>query len=85
MTLNYIHLVDIIPTISELLDSPIFNFIALAANDFVYSGNIEDLIINYVHPLLLKSKAASSQEDNPNWRNYMNDQFSDEYWEAAVT
>ena len=80
MTLNSIHLVDSIPTISELLDSPISNFISLAANDFGYSGTIEDLIVNYLHPLFMKSKAAASQEDNPNWRKSMNGQFVDEYW-----
>ena len=33
----------------------------------------------------MKSKAAASQADNPNWHQAMNSQFSDEYWEAAVT
>ena len=32
MALNYMHLEDSIPKISELLDSPIPNFITLAAN-----------------------------------------------------
>ena len=56
MTLNSMHLEYIIPKISELLDSPISNFITLAANDCGYSGIIEDLIINYVHSLFLKDK-----------------------------
>ena len=76
---------DSIPTITELLDSPISKFIALAANDCGYEGTTQDLIVNYVHPLFLKAKAAASQEDNPNWRQDMNGQFADEYWEAAVT
>ena len=60
------HLADSIPTISELLDSPISNFVTLDANYCGYSGTIEDLIINYVHPLFLKSKAGASQDYNPN-------------------
>ena len=38
-----------------------------------------------MHPLFLKAKAAASQEDNPNWRQAMNGNFANEYWEAAVT
>ena len=33
----------------------------------------------------MKSKAAASQEYNPNWRQAMNIQFVNQYWEAAVT
>ena len=77
MTLNSMHLDDIIPTISELMDSPISKFITLAANDCGYSGTAEDLIVSYVHPLFLKTKAAASAEDNPNWRQAMNGQFDD--------
>ena len=85
MTLNFMHLEESIPTITELLDSPIFNYITLAANDCGYSGTAEELIVNYVHPLFLKAKAAASSEDNPNWRQAMNGQFADEYWDAAVS
>ena len=67
------------------MDSPISKSITLAANDCGYLGNTEYLIINYVHPLFLKSKAAAIQEDNSNWRQAMNGQFADEYWEVAVT
>ena len=38
-----------------------------------------------MHPLFLKAKADASQEDNPNWRQAMNGQFADDYWEAVVT
>ena len=79
------HLAYSIPTIAELLDSPISNFITLAANDRGYEGTTKDIIISYVHPLFLKAKAAASQVDNPNWRQAMDGQFADEYWEAAVT
>ena len=57
----------------------------MAANDYGYSGTSEDLIVNHVHPLFLKAKASAREEDNPNWRQAMNGQFADEYWEAAVT
>ena len=77
MTLNSMHLADSIPTVQELLDSPIYNFITLAANDCVYEGTTKDLIVNYVHPLFLKSKPASSQADNPNWHQAMDGQFDD--------
>ena len=85
MTLNSMHLADSIPTITELLDSPISKFITIAANDCGYEGTTQDLIVNYVHPLFLKAKAAASQEENPNWRQSMNGQFADDYWESAVT
>ena len=79
------HLADSIPTIQELLDSPISNFITLDANECGYEGTTEDLIVNYVHPFFLNAKSAASQADNPNWRQAMYSQFADEYWEAAVT
>ena len=85
MTLDSMHLEEIIPTITELLDSQISNYITLAANDCGYSVTAKELIVNYVHPLSLKAKAAASLEDNPNWRQAMNGQFSDEYWDSAVS
>ena len=85
MTSNSMRLADSIPTIQELLDSPISNFITLAANDCGYEGTTEDIIVNYVHPLFLKSKEDASQADNTNWCQAMDSQFTEEYWEAAVT
>ena len=84
-TVNSMHLDDNIPTIKELLDSQISKFITLAANYCGYSGTSEDPIVSHVHPLFLKAKKAASAEDNPNWRQAMNGQFADEYWEAAIT
>ena len=80
MTLKSLHLADSIPTISELLDSPISNFITLDANYCGCEGTTKDLIVNYLHPLFLKSKEAASQDDNPNCSQAINCQFSDEYW-----
>ena len=84
MTLNAMHLADSIPTIIELLYSTISKFITLAANDCGYEGTTQDIIVNNVHPLFLKAKAAASQEDNPNLRQDMNGKFLGNYWEAAV-
>ena len=72
MTLNSMHLDDSIPTITELLDSPILKLITLAGNYCGYEVTTQDLIVNYVHQLFLKAKAYASQEDNPNWRQDMN-------------
>ena len=77
ITMNSMHLADIIPTIQELLDSPISNFINLAANDCGFEGKGEDLILNYVDALFLKAKAAASQADNPNWRQAKDGKFAD--------
>ena len=85
MTVNSIYLDNSIPTIEEFLDRPISKFITIAANDCGYSGTSEDLIVNHIHPLFLKAKAVASAEDNLNWRQAMNGQLSDEYWEAVVT
>ena len=79
ITLKSMQLADIIPTIAELLDSPIYNFITLSENNCGYEGTTEDLIVSYVHPLFLKAKAAASQADNTNWRQAMDGQFADEY------
>ena len=57
-----------VPTVVELMDSPLAKYIKLAANDCGYRGTEEELIVNYVHPLFLKAKAAASKEDNPTWR-----------------
>ena len=84
-TVNSMHMDDSIPTIKELLDSQISKFITLSANDCGYLGTSEDPTVNHVHQLFLKAKVAASGENNPNWRQAMNGQFADEYWEAAVT
>ena len=83
MTLNSMHLADSIPTIMELLDSPISKFITLAANNCGYESTTQDLMVNYVHPLFPKAKAAASQEDNPNWRQAMNGQFAKRVLESS--
>jgi hypothetical protein len=74
-----------VPSVEELMNSPLSKFIHLAANDCGYLGSKRELICNWVHPLFLKAKAAASKEDNPNWRDAMNGPFAKEYWEACKT
>ncbi len=59
---------DGIPTVTELMDSPLATYITLAANECGYSGTVEELIVNYVHPLFLKAHSAASKLDNPSWK-----------------
>ena len=46
---------------------------------------MKDLNLNFVDPLFLKAKTATSKEDNQNWWEAMCGLIADEYWEAAVT
>ena len=72
-----------VPTVDELLASPLAKFIHLAANDCGYNGTVRELICDWVHPLFLKAQAEASKEDNPNWRQAMTGPFADKYWEAC--
>lgn len=71
------------PTVDELMDSPLSKFIHFASNDCGYSGSVREPVCKWVHPLFLKAKAAAGQEDNPNWFQAMNDPFVQDYWKAA--
>jgi hypothetical protein len=68
LSLSMLSMTDGIPTVAELLDSPLAKYITLAANDCGYSGTVEELIVNYVHPLFLKAHSAASKLDNPSWK-----------------
>ena len=59
--------------------SPLSKDINLAANNCGYGGTIEDLIVNYVHPLFLKAKSATIQEDNSNWYKATTGVFDENY------
>ena len=67
------------PSLEELKKSPLAQFITFSANDCGYSGSTKDLIVNWVHPLFLRAKAAASKEDNPTWWGAMHGPFADEY------
>ncbi len=73
---------DGILTVAELMDSPLVKYITLAANECGYSGTAEELIVNYLHPLILKAHSAASKLDNPSWKEATQGKFADEYWKA---
>jgi len=81
--LNSMILEDELPSIRDVLESPLAKFIHFAANACGYNGTAEDLMVNWIHPLFLKAKAKASKHDNPNWWQAMNGPFADEYWQAA--
>jgi hypothetical protein len=56
------------PTVAELMDSPLAKYLTLSTNYCIYSGTVEELIVNYVHPLFLKAHSAASKLDNPRWK-----------------
>jgi len=65
-----------IPTVADLLASPLAKYITLVANDCRYSGKAKELIVTYVHP--------ASKADNPSWREATRGKFADEYWKAVI-
>jgi hypothetical protein len=65
ISLSMLTMTDGIPTVADLMDSPLAKYITLAANDCGYGGTAEELIVSYVHPLFLKDHSAASKEDNP--------------------
>ena len=64
-----------LPSIEDIMNCSMSKFIQFTANDCGYHGSKKDLIVNWIHPLFLKSKSAASQEDTPNWRQVMNGLF----------
>jgi hypothetical protein len=81
-SLSMMAMTDGIPTVADLMDSPLAKYITLAANDCGYDGTAEELIVSYVHSLFLKSQLAASKEDNPSWKQATQGKFADEYWKA---
>ena len=73
---------DSLPSISDLINSPLSKYITLAANDCGYDGMAEELIVQYVHPLFLRAHSAASKEDNPGWQEATQGKFADDYWKA---
>ena len=80
--LQMMSLEDSLPSISDLINSPLSKYITLAANDCGYDGTAEELIVQYVHPLFLRAHSAASKEDNPGWREATRGKFADDYWKA---
>jgi hypothetical protein len=73
---------DSLPSISDLINSPLSKYITLAANDCRCDEMAEELIVKYVHPLFLRAHSAASKEDNSDWREVTWGKFADDYWKA---
>jgi len=80
--LQMMSLDESLPSISDLINSPLAKYITLAANDCGYGGTATELLVNYVHPLFLKAHSAASKLDNPGWKEATSGVFADEYWKA---
>ena len=65
------------------LEDKLTKFVHFAAADCGFDGSIEARVVNWLHPLILAAKTASTDGDNPNWKQAMNGPFADEYWDAA--
>jgi hypothetical protein len=73
---------DSLPSISELVNSPLSKYITLAANDCGYDGTAEELVVSYVNPLFLRAHSAASKLDNPGWQEANRGKFANVYWKA---
>ena len=82
MFLQILKFVEQCPTLAELVDITLDNYITIAANNCGYNVTAEDLIVNYVHSFFLKAKPDKSQEENPNWREVTTVVIADNYWKA---
>ncbi len=82
MALMSLTLDKTIPTVADLLASPLAKYTTLAENDCGYGGTAEELIVKYVHPLSLKAHSATSKADNPSWHKTTRSKFADKYWKA---
>ncbi len=71
-----------IPTVADLLASPLAKYITLAANGCGYSGTAEEMIVSNIHPLFLKAHSATRKTDNPSWQEATRGKFADKYWET---
>jgi hypothetical protein len=73
---------DSLPSISDLINSPLSKYITLAANDCGYDGTAEELIVSYIHPLFLRAHSAARKMDNPGWREATWGKFANDYWKV---
>ena len=74
-----------VPSVEELMKSPLGKFITFSANNFGYNGSAKDMIVNWVHPIFLKAKAATTKEDNPTCWEAMHSPFADKYWNTSIS
>jgi hypothetical protein len=80
--LQLMFLEDSLPSISDLINSPLSKYITLVANDCGYEGTATELLVSYIHPLFLKEHSAASKLDNPGWKEATRGKFVDDYWKA---
>jgi hypothetical protein len=80
--LQLVSIEDNLPSISDLINSPLSKYITLAENDCGYDGTAKELIVSYVHPLFLPAHSAASKLDNPGWQKATRDKFAINYWKA---
>ena len=66
---------DHIQTVEDVRKSSLTPSTEFAAN----SGTTHELIVNCVHPLLLRAKAAVNIENKPIWWETMSELFADKY------
>ena len=72
-----------LPSVDELLESELGQYIDLATNSLDYRGTFSELVCNSIHPLFLAAKTGISKEDNPSWDEAMNGEDAADFWEAA--
>ena len=66
MSLKNVTVEEQCSTATDFLASPISKYITISVNIYGYSGTAEELIVNCISPLFLKSKATTGKEDNNN-------------------
>ena len=74
---------DNFTSIVEVRSITLDKFTTFDAYECLYSGYAHYLMVNWVKPLFMKSKAVSIKDDNKNWWQAINGPFVGEYWKAA--
>ena len=81
--LRYHKLEEVAPTLEELMNSPLSQYVTLATNNASYSGSITELVCQDVHPAFMNAKLGISKADNPGWNEAMSGPEAAEFWKAA--
>ena len=68
---------DDLKSIEYALNISLSKFITFSSNYCGYTFKTHDLVLNWVHTMFIKSKAAASNEDNPNWWEAISGLFED--------
>ena len=63
-------------TIPEaLIEDNLTKFVHFDPAGCGFDGSIEALVVNWLHTLIVSSKTANTNDDNPNWRQAKNGPF----------